>query len=146
MFSIDKPTGPHKYKIAISIVAVNRMDHIDWLIIWWMIWTTCHLIRPHVPSFLVWSNSFDLPTYRNEQVVIVTFHLHTLYSFDKFGLISTLIHIPVSTRHHRSCIVQFTMLKEQELVFIWGLYVEANIFKLHIFRCNNNHLFISTRW
>ena len=27
------------------------------------------------------------------------------------------------------------MLKEQELFFIWHIYEEANIFKLHIFWC-----------
>ena len=44
------------------------------------------------------------------------------------------------------------MLKEQELFFIWYLYEEANIFKLHIILftflfffcvCKNNHLSIS---
>ena len=35
------------------------------------------------------------------------------------------------------------MLQEQEFVFIWDLYEEADIFKSNIFRCNNNRLFIS---
>ena len=40
----------------------------------------------------------------------------------------------------------FTMLNKQELFFIWYIYKEANILKLHFFRCNNDHLFISTHW
>ena len=139
--------------------------------------------------------------YGNEQVDIVTLHLHT--SFAQFGSTLSLIHIPdikhtnktpspiYRSFHHTekpkwviwliwAIVGQYTdkmtqkhvknesfcpcsdplwlkwvkwlilvflcMLNEQELFIIWGLFEGANIFKLHILRCNNNRLFISTHW
>ena len=71
--------------------------------------------------------------YGNEQMVIVTHHLHT--SIAQFGSILSWICILASSipiRQHRWSTVNFTMLKEQELFFIWHLYEEANIFKLQL--------------
>ena len=71
--------------------------------------------------------------YGNEEMVIVTLHLQTLIA--QLGSILSWICILASSipiRKHRWFTVNFTMLKEQELFFIWHLYEEANIFKLHI--------------
>ena len=72
------------------IVAVNRIDQIDCLNI--MADDLNHL-SPHVLIFfLTYSNSFDFLMFGNEQVIIVTLHLHI--SFAKFGMIFSLISNP----------------------------------------------------
>ena len=119
--SIDNSMAPQRWKVPISIVAVNRIDHTDWLDI--MVDDLKHLY-----------NSFDFPMYGNEEMAIVTLHLHT--SIAQFGSILSGIRILESSIpiiKHRLFTVNFTMLKEQELFFIWHLYEEANIFKLNIF-------------
>ena len=143
--SIDNSMAPQRRKVLISIIAVNRIDHTDWLDI--MVDDLNHL-SPHVLIFLFYS--FDFPMYKNEQMVIVTLHLHT--SITQFGSILSWICILASSipiGQHRWFTVHFTnftKLKEQELFFIWHLYEEANVFKLHICWYKNNHLFISANW
>ena len=122
---------PQRWKVPISIVAVNRIDHTDWLDI--MVDDSKHLsprvlISLHNPILLI-SQCMD-----NEQMVIVALHFHT--SIAQFGSILSWIRILASSipiRKHRWFTVTFTMLKEQELFFIWHLYEEVNNFKLHIF-------------
>ena len=79
-------------------------------------------------------NSFHFPMYGNEEMAIVTLHLHA--SIAQFGSILSGIRILASSipiiKHHWFT-VNFTMLKEQDLFFIWHLNEEANIFKLNIF-------------
>ena len=133
-----------RWKVPISIVAVNRIDHTDWLdIIWWMIWTTYHLMCwfSYVIQF------FWFPNVWNEQMVIVTLHLHTLIAqFDSILWWIRILASSIPIRQHHWFTVNFTVLKEQELFFIWHLYEESNIFKQHIFGCENNHLFICAHW
>ena len=140
--SIDNSMPPQRWKVPIFIVAENRIDHTDWLEI--MVDDLNHL-SPHVLIFLcnpsLWISQW---MYGNEQMVIITLHLHT--SIAQFGSILSWIRILASSipiRQHRWFNVNFTILKEQELFFIWHLYEEANIFKLYICWCKNNHLFIS---
>ena len=86
--------------------------------LWWMIWTTDHLMC----WFSYVTNSFDFPVYGNEQMVIVTLYLHT--SITQFWSILSRIHILASSipiRQHRWFTVNFTILKDKELFFIWHL-------------------------
>ena len=143
--------APERWKEPISIVAVNRYDLTDWLNI--MVddkWTTDHLMcwfSYVIHFFFFFFFFFDFPMYGNEQMVIVTLHLHT--SIAQFGSILSWIRILASSipiRQHRWFRVNFTILKEQELFFSLHLQEEANSFKLHICWCKNNHLFISAHW
>ena len=133
--------APQRWKIPISIVAVNRIDHTDWLD--FMVDDLNHL-SPHVVIFLripilLISQCMEMNRWSS-----LHFHLHT--SIAQFGLVLSSIRILASsipTRQHRWFTVNFTILKEQEHFFIWHLYEEANIFKLHICWC---YLFISAHW
>ena len=58
--------APQRWKVPISIVAVNRIDLTDWLDI--MVDDLNHW-SPGA-DFLTQSNSFDFPMYGNEQMVI----------------------------------------------------------------------------
>ena len=112
---------PQRWKVPISIVAVNRIDHTDWLNI--MVDYLNHLSPNVLISYVI--QFFDFPMYGNEQMVIFTVHLHT--SVAQFGSILSCICILASSmpiRQQRWIIINFTMLKEREHFFIWHLYAE----------------------
>ena len=70
-------------------------------------------------DFLTLSNSFDFPMYGNEQMVIVTLHLHTLIT--QFGSILSWIRILASRipiRQHRWFTENFTMLIDRATTFL----------------------------
>ena len=66
-------------EVPISIVAVNRIDHIDWL----------DILNHLSPHGLIFSYVIHFPPmYGKEQVVIVTLYFHT--SPAEFGLVLSL--------------------------------------------------------
>ena len=79
-------------KVPISIVAVNRIDHTDWLDI--MMDELNHL-SPHVLVFLR-NPILYFPMYGNEQMVIITLHLKSIVEkvlnlhFDEIELVVVL--------------------------------------------------------
>ena len=112
-------------------------------ILWWMIWTTYHLMcwSSYVIQFFwfpnVWKwtdgHRYTSFTYLNRPIWIdIIMNPHS--------------YIKHTIRQQRWFTVNFTILKEQELFFIWHIYEKANIFKLHICCYKNNHLFISAHW
>ena len=136
---------PQRWKVPISIVAVNHIDHTDWLNI--MVDDLNHL-SPHVlifffrfPNVWKWMHGYR---YTSHFIYIPQSpNLDQYYHESWISLLASSIPI----RQHPWFTVNFTMLKEQELFFIWHLYEEANIFKLYIFCvCKNNHLSISAHW
>ena len=99
-------------------------------ILWWVTWT----ISPHVlislrnPILLI-SQCMEMNRWLS---------LHFIYiprspNLDQYYQWIRILASSIPIKHHRWFTVNFTMLKEQELVFIWHLYEEANIFKLHTF-------------
>ena len=81
---------PKRCEVPISIVAVNRIDNIDWLHneldtrgSIFMAGDMSHL-SPHALTFLTQSNSFDLPMGGNEQMVIVTLQNVQIENVDIF--------------------------------------------------------------
>ena len=108
--------------------------------------------RKSCPSYFCWILYFSyvylvlwIPQCTaNEQRIIVTLHVHT--SFAQSESMLSLIRINASRILYNKAPLLIYHLTEQELSFVWGLYENANIFILHIFRCNNNHLLITVFW
>ena len=137
--------APQRWKVPISIFAVIRIDHTDWLDI--MVDDLNHL-SPHVLIFL-----------RNPILLIsqcMEMNRWLSFRYTSFTYLNRPIWIDIIMKPH-SCIKHtnkttslihryFTILKEQQLFFIWNLYEEAKIFKLLICLYKNNHLIISAHW
>ena len=135
--------APQKWKVPISNMQYIVLTILIGSILWWMIWATYHLMcwSSYVIQFFwfpnVWKwtdgHRYTSFTYLNRPIWIdIIMNPHS--------------NIKHTIRQQRWFTVNFTISKEQELFFIWHIYEKANIFKLHICCCKNNHLFISAHW
>ena len=107
--------------------------------LWRMIWTT--IISCADFSYSIHFFKFPNKWKWTGGIVSLCYIPHS----HNFESILSLICIPTSSipiRYQGSFTDNFRLLKEQEFFFIWGLFEEDNILKLHILRCNNKYLFI----
>ena len=74
-------------EVPISIVAVNRIDHTNWLHNEFDIYGgDLNHLSPHTLFVLALSNSFDLPMCKNEWVVIPTLQNHKNVQFEDLSI------------------------------------------------------------
>ena len=134
--------APQRWKVPISIVAVNCIGNTDWLNI------MVHDLNPLSPHVLIFlCNSILLISQcmeMNRWLLLHFIYIPHSPNLDQCYHKSSFLHQAHQSDTSAHLPFNLTMLKRVRTFLhlrpLWRSYI---IFKLHIFRCNNNHLIIS---